>query len=242
MKFAQSDAVFAYLYGQGTQYRAYYSMGAHMIRRKKSRGVYFATWAPFAQSVSVVGDFNEWKSAAHPMKRLGITGLWELYLDQLPENTIYKYAVTGEDGVVRIKADPYGFAAELRPNTASVVYDLTEYAWKDREYMTRLREDSVPPSKRPINIYEVHLTSWLEACTDEKGIDMSVVGARLAQYAKDMHYTHIELLPIMEHPLDASWGYQPLGFYAATARLGKPDDLMAFIDACHGLDIGVILD
>ena len=127
----------------------------------------------------------------------------------LPEGALYKYAVVGEDGVTRLKADPYGFSSELRPNTASIVYDLGNYDWKDGDYMARLRSsaDSLP-ARQPINIYEVHLTSWLEACTDESGIDLGRVGAKLAQYAKDMHYTHIELLPIMEHPLDASWGYQ----------------------------------
>ncbi len=243
MRFSQGDAVFAYLYGQGTQYRAYYSMGAHCIRRKKSQGVYFSTWAPFARSVSVVGDFNGWDPAAHPMNHLGITGLWELFIENLPEGALYKYAVVGEDGVTRLKADPYGFASELRPNTASVVYDLGNYDWKDGEYMARLRSGGAEsPARRPVNIYEVHLTSWLEACTDEAGIDLGRVGEKLAQYAKDMHYTHIELLPIMEHPLDASWGYQLLGFYAATARLGQPSDVMAFIDACHAQGIGVILD
>jgi 1,4-alpha-glucan branching enzyme len=242
MRFSQGDAVFAYLYGQGTQYRAYFTMGAHCIHRKKSCGVYFATWAPFAKSVSVVGDFNGWDAATHPMKRLGITGLWELFIENLPEETLYKYAVVGEDCVVRLKADPYGYTGELRPQTASIVYDIDNYVWNDRDYISRLRTDTRNPVTRPINIYEVHLTSWLEAVTDDKGIDLGSVGAKLAQYAKDMNYTHIELLPVMEHPLDASWGYQLTGYYATTARLGKPRDLMAFIDACHALDIGVIID
>ena len=154
MKFSQCDAVFAYLYGQGTQYRAYYSMGAHCIRRKKSQGVYFATWAPFAQSVSVVGDFNGWDPAAHPMNHLGITGLWELFIENLPEGALYKYAVVGEDGVTRLKADPYGFLSELRPNTASIVYDLGNYHWKDGGYMARLRASGGDaPARRPVNIY-----------------------------------------------------------------------------------------
>jgi len=242
MNFSQADAVFAYLYGQGTQYRAYYTMGSHLIHRKKSRGVYFATWAPFARAVSIVGDFNNWDPAATPMNHLGITGLWELFVENLPEGTLYKYAVTGEDGTVRLKADPYAFASQLRPDTASVVYDLGNFKWTDDDYMARQRSLTGSPAQRPINIYEVHLPSWLETCSEKEGINMARVGSRLARYARDMHYTHIELMPIMEHPLDDSWGYQITGYYAPTARLGKPADVMAFIDACHAEGVGVILD
>lgn len=242
MRFIQPDAVFAYLYGEGTQYRAYYTMGAHCTKHKDEEGVYFAVWAPSAQKVSVVGDFNGWDPEATPMARLEQTGVWDAFVPGVESGFLYKYAVTGADGVLRYKADPYGFASELRPKSASIVTPAEDFPWTDASWMKRRETRPIDPKNDPINIYEVHPTSWLEACTDEAGIDFGKVGKKLAQYARRMHYTHVELMPVMEYPLDMSWGYQLTGFYAVTARLGEPDNLKRFVDACHKEGVGVILD
>lgn len=241
MRFSPADTLFAYYYGKGVSHEAYQSMGAHLTNREGQDGVYFALWAPFAQSVSVVGDFNAWDPTAHPMFRLGTSSLWECFVPGLGEGCLYKYAVTGEDSVLRFKADPMGFSAELRPHTASIIQDLGSYRWQDDDWM-QSRPHARDLAQAPMNIYEVHLTSWLESCTDSSGIHTAKVGRKLAQYCKRMHYTHVELMPVMEHPLDDSWGYQVTGFYATSGRLGTPQDLMALVDACHKEGIGVILD
>ena len=201
MRFIQPDTVFAYLYGEGTQYRAYYSMGAHCTRHREQDGVYFALWAPHAQKVSVVGDFNGWDPEATPMQRLEQTGVWDAFVPGVESGFLYKFAVTGADGTLRYKADPYGYAGELRPRSASIVPGMDTFPWTDAEWMHRREREPIDPRTAPINVYEVHATSWLDACTDEAGIDFGAVGEKLARYAKRMHYTHVELLPIMEHPL-----------------------------------------
>ncbi len=241
MRFVQAGSVFAYLYGEGTQYRAYYTLGAHPTRRKDTEGVYFALWAPHARAVSVVGTFNNWDPKASPLSRLESTGVWDGFLPDLLPGSLYKFAVTGQDGETRLKADPYGFSMELRPKSASKVWKPADFPWTDAAWM-EARQENRNCLDKPLNIYEVSPTSWDAACTDDAGIDFIATGKRLAAYAHDMGFTHIELMPVSEYPLDMSWGYQCISYYAFTARLGQPEALMAFVDACHSVGIGVIMD
>ncbi len=234
----------------GIHYDIYEKMGAHPMKINGVWGVYFAVWAPCAMRVSVVGDFNMWDGRRHQMRRLGDSGVFELFIPGLSEGTIYKYEIKFKNGDPALKADPYANYAELRPNTASVVWDIGKYRWKDRAWMTkRARTDT---KKQPMSIYEVHLGSWMrkEIETDEDGREIvgsefynyREIAEKLAAYVKEMGYTHVELMPVMEHPLDASWGYQVTGYYAPTSRYGTPDDFMYFMDYMHGQGIGVILD
>jgi len=234
-----------YFFHEGNEVRAYRFLGAHFTEERES--AVFRVWAPHAQSVSVIGDFNDWDPAKDPMKMVSV-GVWECETAGVKEYDAYKFAVTGRDGVRRDKADPFAFHAETRPRTASKVYDLDGYEWGDRGWMEHRR--AADPMKQPMNIYEVHLGSWRRGGVylDEKGEDVQAflsyeqLAAQLIPYVKGMGYTHIELMPVMEHPLDASWGYQVTGYFAATSRFGTPKELMAFIDACHRAGVGVILD
>ncbi len=231
---------------QGTNRRAYEMLGAHPCLEGKQTKWHFCVWAPNARQVSLVGGFNGWDSHTHPMQKQH-DGTWELRLseDELRKDVpddgfpVYKYAVTGADGKLRLKADPYGFFSELRPNMGSRLFDLEGYGWQDDAWMQK--RSAFNPYVNPINIYEVHIGSWRR---HEDGSLYSYLefADELIPYIKDMGYTHIELLPVMEHPLDMSWGYQVLGFYAATSRYGTPKQLMELIDRCHRADIGVILD
>ena len=213
-------------------------------------GVYFSVWAPCAMRVSVVGDFNFWDGRRHQMRRLGDSGVFELFIPGLSKGAVYKYEIKFRNGDPALKADPYANYAELRPNTASIVWDLNGYEWTDAKWM---KERAVSDSKkRPMSIYEVHLGSWKrkEFSLDEAGeavpgsefYNYRELAPELAAYVKEMGYTHIELLPVMEHPLDASWGYQVTGYYAPTSRYGTPADFKAFVDECHRAGIGVIMD
>lgn len=215
-----------------------------------AEGVYFSVWAPCAMRVSVVGDFNLWDGRRHQMRRLGDSGIFELFIPGLKTGTLYKYEIKHKNGTTQLKSDPYANYCELRPDNASVVWDINQYSWSDQEWMKkRAGSDS---KQSPMSIYEVHLGSWFrkEVELDEGGA--AIVGSefyhyreiaeKLAEYVKDMGYTHVELLPIMEHPLDASWGYQVTGYYAPTSRYGTPDDFMYFMDYMHKQGIGVILD
>ena len=237
-------------FAAGIHYSVYSKMGAHPMTIKGVDGVYFAVWAPCAMRVSVVGDFNFWDGRRHQMRRLGDSGVFELFIPGLSKGAVYKYEIKFRNGDPALKADPYANYAELRPNTASIVWDLNGYEWTDAKWM---KERAVSDSKkRPMSIYEVHLGSWKrkEFSLDEAG--EAVLGSEfynyrelapeLAAYVKEMGYTHIELLPVMEHPLDASWGYQVTGYYAPTSRYGTPDDFMYFMDYMHSQGIGVILD
>jgi len=231
-----------HLFAEGRLYRGYQLLGAHVATVDGVPGVRFVVWAPNARRVSVVGEFNGWDGRAHPMRTRGMTGLWELFIPDLPEGTLYKYEIRPRDqDTCLLKADPYAFAAELRPKTASIVRDLSRYRWKDRDWIaSRATRD---PLSGPLSIYEVHLGSWMRV--HEQGgrwLTYQELTAKLIPYVKDMGYTHIELLPITEHPFDGSWGYQPTGYFAATSRYGSPEDFMAFVDACHQAGIGVIMD
>lgn len=223
-----------YLFHEGTHDKAYTFMGAHVT----DKGVHFVTWAPHAKSASVVGDFNQWQRQAHPMKRLSAEGLWHVWIQGLPNGTLYKYAIQDARGNMLLKSDPFAFHAEVRPNTASAVYDLSGYQWQDQTWMTKRSEGDV--LKKPINVYEVNLSSWRKF--DPLPLTYENIGNALIPYVLDHGYTHIELMPIMEHPFDGSWGYQITGYYAVTSRFGSPHDLMRFIDQCHQVGIGVILD
>lgn len=234
----------------GIHYEIYKKMGAHPMTINGVSGTYFSVWAPCAMRVSVVGDFNNWDGRRHQMRRLGDSGVFELFLPGIEAGTVYKFEIKNRKGEPMLKSDPYGNYAELRPNTASVVWDIDQFEWTDKAWMTaRETEDS---KKKPMAIYEMHLGSWIrkEHALDEEG--KAIVGSefynyreiapRLAEYVKDMGYTHVELLPVMEHPLDASWGYQVTGYYAPTSRYGTPDDFKYFMNYLHEQGIGVILD
>jgi len=231
-----------HLFAEGRLYRAYDWLGAHVRTVEGVTGTHFAVWAPNALRVSVVGDFNGWDGRCHAMRNRGATGLWELFIPELPEGTLYKYEIRPRDAAVPLlKADPYAFAAELRPKTASIVRDLSGYRWNDRTWMeARARRD---PLSDPVAIYEVHLGSW--ARVPEEGhrwLTYRELAAKLIPYVEELGYTHVELMPVTEHPFDGSWGYQTTGYFAPTSRFGTPEDFMAFVDACHRAGIGVILD
>ena len=210
--------------------------GAHPTRRRNRSGWIFRVWAPRAKAVSVVGDFNGWTPGVHPMKRSG--ELWERFIPDLPQYTAYKYAVTGPDGQVRMKADPYAFHAETRPATASKLYALPAFRWGDGAFRTWQAQHPVYTSA--LNIYEVHLGSWRRR---ENGdfLDYRTLARELADYVKELNYTAIELLPITEHPLDDSWGYQCTGYFAPTSRFGTPEDFQWFVNYLHKKGIAVLM-
>ncbi len=230
-----------HLFIEGRLYRAYDRLGAHARTVDGVLGVHFAVWAPNALRVSIVGDFNGWDGRRHAMRSRGATGLWELFIPGLPDGTIYKYEIRpkGADAAF-LKADPYAFAAELRPKTASVVRDL-RYHWSDQAWMeARPRRDAL---NAPVAVYEVHLGSWARVPEDgNRWLTYRELADKLIPYVQDLGYTHIELMPVTEHPFDASWGYQTTGYFAPTSRHGAPEEFMAFVDACHQAGLGVILD
>ena len=231
-----------HLFGEGKLYRAYEKLGAQVCQHQKVDGVSFAVWAPTAKRVSVVGDFNQWDGRRHPLQNRGSTGIWELFIPDLEEGEIYKYEILPkEGGVPLLKADPYASAAELRPKTASITRDVSGYQWGDHDWMaSRRKQDPLP---LPLAIYEVHLGSWKRVPEEgARWMTYQELTQTLVPYVKEMGFTHIELLPVTEHPFDGSWGYQSTGYFAPTSRFGPPEDFMAFIDACHQHDIGIILD
>jgi 1,4-alpha-glucan branching enzyme len=229
-----------YLLNEGRHWKSYERLGAHLRAIDDVQGVNFAVWAPNATSVSLVGDFNQWDDRRHPMRKHIPSGFWELFVPGIGAGAIYKYKIRNGDQVFE-KSDPYGFAAEVPPRTASVVADVSRYKWHDHEWMAHRRE--VQAFGRPMSFYEVHLGSWRRPGDDfRKWLSYRDLADQLVAYAKEMGYTHLELLPVSEHPLSASWGYQTVGYYAATSRYGSPDDFMYFVDRCHQAGIGVILD
>jgi 1,4-alpha-glucan branching enzyme len=217
----------AFLFNKGCHYNLYSVLGANV----KEGGVQFAVWAPNARSVSLVADFNHWDGKINPMRSMGASGIWELFVPGLKEGEKYKFEIGTKEGYTRVKSDPMAFFSELRPLTASVVYDLNRYEWKCANWKKR---------NGPINIYEMHLGSWRHY-GKEFG-NFREIAIDLAKFCKEMGYTHVELLPVMEHPLDESWGYQVTGFFAATSRYGTPGDFQFFVDHLHEEGIGVILD
>ena len=228
-----------HLFGAGTHYEIYEKMGGRLMTHEGARGAAFSVWAPNAKAISVIGDFNNWDARRSPMRRLGESGIWELFLPAAAEGDKYKFHVTQCDGRVVDKTDPYGVYAEVRPNNASVLYPLKRYKWKDRRWMTARRKYDFRTA--PMNIYEVHLGSWKRAEGD-RFLTYTELAEQLIPYVKEMGYTHIEMLPVEEHPFDGSWGYQVTGYYAPTSRYGSPDEFKQFVDACHQNGISVILD
>ena len=228
-----------HLHGEGTFYESYQTMGAHLVTCEEANGVRFAVWAPNAEVVSVVGDFNDWDAHRHPM-RLRTGGIWELFIPGIGEGACYKYSVRSRFlGHYQQKADPYGFQMEAPPKSASVVCALTHYEWSDTEWMQERAKKNY--LQEPVSVYELHLGSWMRG-PHNSYMSYRELASTLVAYVKRMGYTHIELMPPMEHPFSGSWGYQVLGHYAPTARFGTPQDFMYFVDCCHQSGIGVIVD
>ncbi|MEC4893963.1 MAG: 1,4-alpha-glucan branching enzyme [Oscillatoria sp. PMC 1051.18] len=253
-----------HLFAEGNHHRIYEKLGAHPAEFKVDetsvKGVYFAVWAPSARNVSILGDFNQWDGRQHQMQKRN-NSVWELFIPEVGIGDRYKYEIKNWDGHIYEKTDPYGFQQEVRPKTGSIVANLDVYQWNDQDWLEKRRHTE--PLTQPVSVYEVHLGSWLNASSEDiprllSGESEPVAvadlkpGARfltyyelaekLIPYVKELGFTHIELLPIAEHPFDGSWGYQVTGYYACTSRYGNPEDLMYFIDQCHQNDIGVIVD
>jgi len=230
-----------YLFHQGTHYNTYDFMGAHLVTEKRKKGVRFTTWAPNASQVYVVGNFNNWKmSDEYSLKKVTKSGLWTLFKIGNYENQIYKYLIVNLDkGNISIKCDPYAVYCEKRPNTASIITAESKYKWKDRKWISERSNTDI--YKSPVNIYELHLGSWKQKETGEF-YTYNELAAELPGYVKEMGYTHVEIMPVMEHPLDESWGYQITGYYATTSRYGTGDEFKGLIDSFHNEGIGVILD
>ena len=250
-----------HLFSEGNHHRIYEKLGAHLTIQNGISGVYFAVWAPAARNVSLLGDFNYWDGRQHQMRK-GPTGVWELFIPEITAGDRYKYEIKNNDGHIYEKSDPYGFQQETRPKTASIVTDLSTYTWDDQAWMDD-RRNSEPLSK-PVSIYELHLGSWMHGDSNEPSVrpDGSIepvvivsdlkpgarfltyreLAAQLIPYVKGLGFTHIEVLPVAEHPFDGSWGYQVIGHYACTSRFGTPQDFMYFVDQCHANGIGVVVD
>lgn len=230
-----------YLFGIGDHHQIYEKLGAHLWEVDGVKGVYFAVWAPNARNVSVVGDFNSWHGGKHQMRVLGGSGVWELFIPGIGAGETYKYEIKDRSGNIFLKADPYGYQSEVRPKTASVVADINQYQWGDEEWLESRRNSD--PLKKPISVYEVHLGSWKRKGEGgQEFLSYRELAHELVDYVREMGYTHIELLPIAEHPLDGSWGYQVTGYFAPTSRFGSPEDFQYFVDYCHRNGIGVIVD
>ena len=231
-----------YLLGEGAHHKIYEKLGAHVDEVDGHPGVSFAVWAPNATRVSVVGDFNQWDGRRHAMRCHPGNGIWDIFVPGLAEGAVYMFELLDADGnLLPLKADPFGFAFEFRPHTASIVHGENGYAWNDAEWMRKRRQHNALDS--PMSVYEVHLGSWgRNPETPEHFPNYCEIAERLVHYVKKMGFTHVELLPVSEHPLDASWGYQSLGYYAPTSRFGSPDELKHLIDRCHQEGIGVIID
>lgn len=223
-----------YLFKQGRNCRAYDFFGSHF----SENSVVFRVWAPDAQQVSVVGEFNSWNESANEMNKIA-DGIWETEISEIKQYDSYKYSILGSDGVRRMKADPYAFHSETRPANASKVYELDGFIWHDEEYLQKLYKTNVYAS--PVNIYELHAGSW-KTYSDGEPYSYRTLADELVPYLKEMSYTHVELMPILEHPFDGSWGYQVTGYFAVTSRYGTPHDFMYFVDKLHNAGIGVILD
>ena len=240
MQFTELDQ---YLFGQGTHYDIYKKLGAHPTTQHRKKGVYFAVWAPNARYVSVIGDFNNWDNQANPMNRVGEIGVYEIFVPGAKVGDLYKFFIVGYHGEELYKADPYANEAELRPGTASRITDITDYKWKDTTWMKKRPE--FDEKREPMAIYEVHPGSWKKHPhgEDEDGFyNYREFAKSLAEYVKEMGYTHVELMGIAEHPFDGSWGYQVTGYYAPTSRYGTPEDFAYMVNYLHKQKIGVILD
>lgn len=236
-----------HLLGEGNHFKSYEVLGAQLTAIDKVKGVNFILWAPNAKAVSIASEFNKWTAGAHPMTQMGNSGYWGLFIPGLNEGTLYKFAVKSKSNAVTFRSDPYAFSSELRPGNASIVTKLKGYKWKDSAWIRERKKLAKPKSsvgRKPVSIYEVHLGSCMKDYSkNEWGyLNYRELAHRLVDYAVKMNYTHLELLPVMEHPLDISWGYQVVNYFAPTSRYGTPEDFMYFVDYCHINGIGVILD
>ena len=228
-----------YLHAEGTLHEAWHALGAHLTESAGVSGVRFAVWAPNAESVTLAGEFNDWDIRRHPMRRRN-SGVWELFVPGMGEGAAYKYHVRSRfAGYQQLKADPYAFYCEMPPKSASRVWDIHKYQWEDAQWMEA--RGKVDWLRSPISTYEVHLESWMRGPQGQP-LTYREMAVKLVEYARIMGYTHLELLPPMEHPFSGSWGYQVIGYYAPTSRFGTPDDFKFFVDACHQAGIGVIVD
>jgi 1,4-alpha-glucan branching enzyme len=230
-----------YLFNSGTHYQLYEKMGAHPTTIYDVKGTVFRVWAPSARRVSVLGEFNTWDGRVHQMRSLDKSGIWELFIPGIKENELYKFEIKTQFKDILTKSDPFQFYGEVRPKTASIVSSLDSYEWDDQDWLTK--RSACQPYDKPVSIYEVHFGSWQRDPSDpDRFMTYIEIADRLIPYVKDMGFTHIELMPIMEHPLDESWGYQVTGNYSVTSRYGTPEEFMYFVDQCHQNGIGVILD
>ncbi len=231
-----------YLFNEGNEHRIYEKLGAHVKRLGDVPGVAFAVWAPSASRVSVVGNFNGWDGRYHPMRPLGASGVWELFVPGLGEGELYKFLVWDRNGHARMKTDPYGTYFEAPPNNAAIVRETGHYRWGDDAWMARRAESAGKPD-RPMSVYEVHLGSWRRKVEDgERPLNYREIAPLLADYVTQMGFTHVEIMPVAEHPYSGSWGYQVTGYFAPTHRYGTPEDFQFFVDHLHQRGIGVILD
>ena len=227
-----------YLLGHGVHYQLYRVLGGRIAVQQGVSGVKFAVWAPAARSVSLVADFNHWDGRINPMRSLGKSGVWEIFVPGLVEGEKYKFEIKTQAGDILIKSDPLAYSSELRPATASVVVNLERFRWEDSEWMAKRMQQRNHP--KPMTVYEVHLGSWKK--NNGALLNYRELAKELAAYCQEMGFTHVELLPVQEHPLDESWGYQVSGFYAVTSRFGTPEDFQWFVNHLHQHGIGVILD
>jgi len=231
-----------HLLAEGTHYRSYEKLGAHLVQVDGVNGTHFAVWAPNAKRVAVIGDFNGWNPDADTMECRPEVGVWECFVPGVRDGALYKYRVVSHQNDYTVdKADPYGFAAEIRPQTASKVWDLSRYQWCDQRWMASRAQRNAHDA--PISIYEVHLSSWMRVPEEgHRWLTYRELAKKLADYVTEMGFTHVQLLPVTEHPFDGSWGYQTVGYFAPTSRFGTPDDFMFFVDTLHQAGIGVIAD
>jgi len=231
-----------YLFAQGSHYEIYKKLGAHLSEEEGVKGVYFAVWAPNAAYVNVIGSFNDWNEWSHPMNKLGPGGIWELFIPGVEEGALYKFLITTPTNEKLYKADPFANSAQFRPETASVVADLSGYKWKDSKWLKKRSE--ADKFKEPLAVYECHIGSWMKHPdgTPDGFYSYRDFADKIVEYLKEMKYTHVELMGIAEYPFDGSWGYQVTGYYAPTSRHGSPKDFMYLVDKLHSNDIGVILD
>ena len=229
-----------FLFGEGVHDQIYEKLGAHPAESGGKQGVHFAVWSPNAASVFVVGDFNDWNTTTHPLKPAGNSGIWECFIEDAKVGQNYKFHIVDKTGGTHSKSDPYGFQAELPPKTASVICDLSEYQWKDGDWIKQRSESN--PLEKPVSIYEVHLGSWQTGNGKNGWLNYRELAHRLVEYCQELGFTHLELMPVSEHPFTGSWGYQTVGYFSVTSRYGTPEDFMYFVDYCHQHDIAVIID
>ena len=241
----KTDSLFSdadvYLFGEGTLHDIYNKLGSHFRTVNGQTGVNFAVWAPNAKSIQVVGDFNHWNGSDHEMEPVQSSGIWELFIPELEVGDLYKFRIKQFHGLTVDKSDPYGFWAEVPPCTASIVADLDHYKWNDTDWMKK--RNGSRPWDGPMSIYELHLGSWMQEDANDHGwINYRDLADKIVEYVTKMGYTHVELLPVSEHPYTGSWGYQTVGYFSITSRYGSAEDFMYLVDLCHQNDIGVIID